>query len=93
MKRKIKYSFIVPTFNSEKTIKNCLSSIKKQKLKNSEIIVVDDCSTDKTVKIAKKYAQKIIIKEKRSGPAKSRNLGWKIAEGDVCIFVDSDVYL
>jgi len=90
---KIKYSFIIPTFNSSKTLEKCLKSIKQQKLKNSEIIVVDDCSTDNTVDIARRYADLIIIKEKRSGPAKSRNLGWKKSKGDILIFVDSDVYL
>jgi len=90
---KIEYSFVVPTYNSEKTIEKCLESIKEQGLKNSEIIVVDDCSKDKTLLKIRKYADVIIVKEKRSGPAKSRNLGWKISKGRIVIFVDSDVYL
>ncbi|MCS7134658.1 MAG: glycosyltransferase [Candidatus Pacearchaeota archaeon] len=89
---KIKYSFIIPTFNSSKTIEKCLKSIKKLNLKK-EIIVVDDCSKDNTVEIAKRYADLIIIKEKRSGPAKSRNIGWRISRGKIVVFVDSDVYL
>jgi glycosyltransferase involved in cell wall biosynthesis len=90
---KIKYSFVIPSFNSSKTIERCLKSIKHQKIKNNEIIVVDDCSTDNTIEIARRYADLIIIKDKRSGPAKSRNLGWKMSKGDIIIFIDSDVYL
>lgn len=89
----LKFTFVIPTYNSSRTIEECLKSIKQQKLKNSEIIVVDDCSTDNTIKIAKNYADFVIVKEKRSGPAKSRNLGWKMASGDIIVFIDSDIYL
>lgn len=89
----VEYSFVVPTYNSERTIEKCLRSIKNQKVKGSELIVVDDSSTDRTIQIAKKYANETILKEKRSGPAKSRNMGWKKSKGKIIIFVDSDVYL
>ena len=90
---KLNISFIIPTYNSAETIEKCLKSIKEQKLKNAEIIVIDDHSTDNTISIARNYADVLIVKEKRSGPAKSRNIGWKKSKGKLIVFVDSDVYL
>ena len=86
-------SFIVPTFNSERTLASCLQSILSQEIPGGELIVVDDSSTDSTITIAEEYASFIIRKDRRSGPARSRNLGWKQSRGNVIIFVDSDVYL
>lgn len=86
-----KISIIVPTKNSEKTLDSCLMSIKTQSYKNYQIIVVDNSSTDKTLKIAKKYTKKVFIK----GPERSaqRNFGAKKAKGDYVFFVDSDMKL
>ena len=89
-KRKPFISIIIPTLNEEGYIENCLKSIKSQSYKNYEIIVVDGGSKDKTVKIAKKYANKVII-DKRRGPAVARNTGAKHAKGDILIFSDADV--
>ena len=84
-------SFIVPSYNSEKTIEGCIKSIIKQRCKK-EIIVVDGGSSDKTISILKKYKLKILLeKERGAGPA--RNLGLKKAKGDYIAFVDSDVVL
>ena len=54
-KKKPKVSFVIPTFNSERTLDECLSSISNQDYPDMEIIVVDNGSDDKTVEIAKKY--------------------------------------
>jgi glycosyltransferase involved in cell wall biosynthesis len=84
-------SFIVPSYNSEKTIENNIKSIVSQKCKK-EIIVVDGGSIDKTISILKKYKLKIFLEKKRgAGPA--RNLGMNKSKGDYIAFVDSDVVL
>jgi len=60
----VKYSLIVPAYNEEKNIGNCLTSLKKQRYKDYEIIVVDNNSKDNTIKEAKKYVKKV-YKEKK----------------------------
>jgi len=87
----LEISFVVPAYNSEKTISKCLESIRKLKIKK-EIIVVDDGSTDKTNQIAKKYTNKV-IRIKNSGPAKARNIGVDISKHDIVALIDSDVVL
>lgn len=85
-------SIIIPVFNGEKTIKECLESLLNQQgKKNYEIIVVDDGSTDSTSEIAKKFSGKIkYIFQKNVGPAKARNNGAKNARGEMLVFIDSD---
>jgi glycosyltransferase involved in cell wall biosynthesis len=90
---KPKVSIIVPTLNEEKYVEKTLLSIKAQSIKAPyEIIVSDGASKDNTVKIAKKYANKIVICKKR-GPAVGRNLGAKYSKGKFLIFVDADTIL
>jgi len=84
-------SFIIPTFNSEKTIKICIESIKKQDCRK-EIIVVDGNSRDKTIDIVKRFDIRLII-EKKIGIAPARNTGLRESKGDYIAFVDSDVVL
>lgn len=84
-------SFIVPTYNSEKTIEKCIKSINKQKCKK-EIIVVDGISTDKTIEILKRFELKI-YEEKKKGAGPARNFGLKRTKGDYIAFIDSDVVL
>jgi glycosyltransferase involved in cell wall biosynthesis len=85
-------SVIVPAYNAEKTIEKCLDSLLNQTLKNIEIIVINDCSKDNTLKILKKYKNKIKLldNKKNLGPAGSRNRGLDAATGDYIGFVDSD---
>ncbi|WP_087036150.1 glycosyltransferase family 2 protein [Thermococcus litoralis] len=84
-------SVIIPTYNSEKTIRRCLESIKNQTYKNVEIIVVDNFSEDKTVEICKEYNASIIkVKGERT---KAKNIGLKNANGKYVLFVDSDMEL
>jgi len=90
---KLFISIIVPTLNEEKLIGNCLKSIKNQDYEGEyEIIVADGKSKDRTVKIAKKYADKVIITKKR-GISVGRNAGAKVAKGDILLFVDADTLL
>ena len=85
-------SVIVPAYNAEKTIEKCLDSLLNQTLKSIEIIVINDCSKDNTLKILKKYKSKIKLldNKKNLGPAGSRNRGLDAATGDYIGFVDSD---
>ena len=84
-------SIIIPTYNSERTLETCLKSIKNQTYPNIEIIIVDNCSTDKTVEIAKKYNAKIFLLKALRSPA--RNYGAKKAKGEYLLFIDSDMEL
>jgi len=84
----IKVSIVIPTLNSAETIEKCLSSIKRNNSKYEyEIIVIDAGSEDKTLEIAKKYADKVL---KGIPDRINRNIGVQNADGDVICFTDSD---
>ncbi len=84
-------SVIIPTYNEEKDIGNCIKSLNSQSFKNIEIIVVDDGSTDKTREIVKKFSKVKLITGEHKGPGYSRNIGSKKAKGQILIFIDSDM--
>ena len=90
--KKIKFSIIVPVYNTEKYLKRCLDSIKKQSFKDYEVIIVNDGSTDNSSDIIKKYPYKVINQE-NLGLSMARNNGVKEARGDYVIFLDSDDYI
>ena len=87
-------SVIIPIYNCEKYIKECLSSLIKQTFKNFEIICINDGSNDDTLKILKKFEAKderiIIFNQNNSGPGIARNIGMKKSKGEYLIFLDSD---
>ena len=91
-------SIIIPVFNSEKFLEECLNSIcnqVKENKENIELILVDDCSIDKSIKILEKYSElfkfiKLIKLKKNLGPGNSRKIGIKSAIGEYMCFVDSD---
>lgn len=83
-------SVIVPTLNEEKYISKCLNSLKNQDFKGGyEVIVVDGGSFDRTMEVAKSLADKTVLLPKAPVGA-ARNLGVKIAKGDVVAFIDAD---
>lgn len=85
-----KLSIIIPTKNEEQNIKRCLGSIKHQK-ENTEIIVVDNFSQDRTAEIAKKYTKYVFTKgDERS---KQRNWGLSKTSGEFVLFIDADMEL
>jgi len=84
-------SVIVPTFNCQRTISECLKSIFNSTYKNFEVIVVDDYSSDSTIEKIKKFDCKIISLKKNNGVANARNIGAKNAKTNFLIFVDSDI--
>lgn len=96
----MKFSVIVPSYNSETYISELLTSLQNQTYdkKDFEVILVDDCSTDQTLKIAEKFKNKmnLIIEKLESnsgGPGKPRNTAMNIAQGEYVFFVDSDDYI
>ena len=93
MKKNI--SFYVPAYNAEKTIKESITSIQNQSILPDEIILIDDCSIDKTVKIVKSEFSnvKIIVNRQNMGLGYSRNLGIKESKNDIIAAIDADVIL
>ena len=90
-------SIIIPCYNSQKYIKNCLESILNQldKRVRLEVLIVDDNSNDQTYKIISKYKKKhqlikVLKNKKNLGVSKSRNLAIKKASGKYILFLDSD---
>ena len=92
-----KLSVIIPVYNAEKYLEQCLDSVINQTLLDLEIICVDDGSSDKSLDILKKYARvdnRIkIIEQVNGGAGKARNEALKIAEGEFIHFLDSDDWL
>lgn len=87
----IKISIIVPMYNAEKTIETCVKSLVEQTYKNIEIIVVDDGSTDNSLKKIKAFSDKVkIIKKENGGVSSARNYGINNASGEYIAFCDSD---
>lgn len=86
-----KFSIVIPVYNVEKYIKRCLDSVMNQTYKDFEVIVVNDGSTDKSMKFVKDYDVKIINSE-HVEVSEARNLGAKKATGEYLIFLDSDDY-
>ena len=97
MKNNIAVSVIVPVYNAEKYLFKCLDSIVNQTLKNIEIIIIDDGSTDGSSEICKKYASEdnriIYYKKENEGLAAARQDGMERASGEYIGFVDSDDWI
>jgi GT2 family glycosyltransferase len=96
MIKKMKISVVIPTYNSWKTLKLCIDSIKNQTLKPGEILVVDNNSSDETATKVKKYFPevKLIIMKSNTGVTGGRNAGIKLANknSDYLFFFDHDMY-
>jgi len=93
--KSVDVSFIVPVYNVEKYLADCLDSILNQDIDNFEVICIEDCSTDHSLEILNQYTKKdkrvfIIQNEINKGLSYNRNLGMKIAKGRYIYFIDSD---
>lgn len=86
-------SVIIPSYNYEKTLPDCLNAIITQTYSEIEIIVVDDHSTDNSLNLAQSFNIKTLQTLKNSGVAAARNAGVTQAKGDIFMFVDADVVL
>lgn len=96
LKRNIKVSVIVPVYNVEKYIEECIKSILSQSLKEIEIIIVNDGTKDKSMEVIKNLLEDeriIVINKQNGGLSSARNEGLKIAKGEYIAFVDSDDYI
>ena len=97
MNNKILISIIVPLYNCEKFISDCIESLLNQTYDNVEIIIVNDGSKDNSLEIAKQFQQKDkrvkVLDQKNQGANAARNTGIKNASGDYCMFVDADDWL
>lgn len=92
----MKVSVIIPAYNEEKVIKDCLKSLGHQRYKDIEVIIVDDGSNDKTIDVVKEYELKLprffrLFRQKHLGAGMARNLGAKNAKGEILVFVDADM--
>lgn len=87
-------SVIVPIYNVEAYLEECVSSLIQQTLKDIEIILIDDGSQDRSSELCNRYeamdARIRVIRQKNSGVSSARNKGLTIATGDYIIFVDAD---
>lgn len=92
-----KVSVIIPVYNVEEYLPECLDSVVNQTLKDIEIICVDDGSTDNSLEILKEYAKKDprikVLTQKNQGAGAARNKGLKVAEGEYLYFIDGDDYI
>lgn len=90
-------SIIVPVYNVEKWLSQCIESIINQSYKNLEIILINDGSTDSSEEICNYYQQKDqrirILNQQNEGPSKGRNNGIKHSIGEYIMFMDSDDFL
>ena len=90
-------SIIIPVYNVEKYLSRCLNSVISQDYKNIEVILVDDGSTDNSLKICNNYCQRFnfikVFSKRNEGLSSARNYGIKQAEGSFLMFIDSDDYV
>jgi len=87
-------SIIIPTYNAEKSILELLKDIKKQTIKNYEIIIIDSSSTDKTIEIARQFEVKVIIIPKTEfNHGLTRTLAGKKAKGNIVVYLTQDIII
>lgn len=94
MRENLLYSIVVPVYNVEDYLEDCVNSILSQTYRHFELILVDDGSTDQSSEICDRYAREnsavSSIHQTNGGAAKARNTGIRAAKGDYLIFLDSD---
>ena len=88
-------SIIIATYNAEKTLKRCLNSIVSQKKDQLELLIIDGCSTDRTMDIVREFAESIdvIVSEVDKGIYDAWNKGIRLATGEWIMFLGADDYL
>jgi GT2 family glycosyltransferase len=86
-------SVIIPNRNGEATIGNCLEAALASRYEPFEVIVVDDCSEDRSVEIIREFPCKLLRLEKHSGASRARNVGASNSAGEALFFTDADCLL
>ncbi|MGW2480279.1 glycosyltransferase family 2 protein [Streptomyces sp. NPDC001571] len=84
-------SVIIPNYNYGRSIGLCVEAAQNQTYPHTEIIVIDDCSTDDSAATAAALGARVVSTGRNSGVAVARNLGAELARGEVLVFLDSDV--
>lgn len=91
-----KVSIIIPVYNAEKYLRQCLDSVINQTYENLEIIIVNDGSTDSSTSICEEYTRKdkrvYVYHKSNTGVSDSRNIGIQISSGEYLMFMDADDY-
>ncbi|MEJ2696185.1 MAG: glycosyltransferase family A protein [Candidatus Sulfobium sp.] len=90
---KKRFSVIIPNYNGADTIGECLEAAFSSGHGNFEVIVVDDCSGDDSVRIVSRFPCKLVRLHKRSGAAAARNIGAQKSVGEILFFTDADCLL
>lgn len=93
MKKALTLSIIIPAYNEERHLADCLHSIESQTVKPDEVIVVDNNSSDRTTKIAREFSFVKLIHEKEQGLIPARNHGFEVAKGNILARINADVVL
>ncbi len=86
-------SIVIPVFNDENHLKNCLESINNQTVKPDEVIVVDNNCTDNSVKVARSYPLAKVVTETKQGVAHARNAGFNASTSSIIGRIDADTIL
>jgi glycosyltransferase involved in cell wall biosynthesis len=89
----MRVSIIIPVYNNPQDLRECLTAVRASVCSGSEIIVVDDASTDDTPSVAAQMGVCVLRLAKNAGPAAARNYGAHHAKGDILFFVDADVVI
>src|SRR6187455_2559785 len=84
-------SVVMPVYNSERLLGECLAALRASTFRDYEIIVVDDSSTDGSREIAASHGARVVPSGGRLGPGRARNKGVEHARGEIVFFIDSDV--
>lgn len=97
MDKMIKFSILVPVYNAEKYLAECIESVLHQTYQNFELILVDDGSTDSSGMLCDEFVKQDsrikVFHQQNSGQFAARSIGISNADGDYCVFLDSDDYI
>ena len=94
MEKNVLFSILIPAYNAQKYISECIESVIKQKYKNWELLIIDDGSSDDTLQICKHYSSQdnrvVVIHQDNCGVSTTRNILIEKARGEYLIFLDAD---
>lgn len=91
MTDQVQISVVIPCYNCDSTIRQCLDAVMEAGSSDMEVILVDDASTDQTAEIVASFPVKYIKNEANHGPSYCRNIGVTHAQGHIVLLIDSDV--
>lgn len=86
-------SVVIPNFNQEKTLADCLAAVYAQTVQPVDVVVADDCSSDRSREIARNFPCTLVALPTNRGAAAARNAGVATSTGDIIFFIDSDIVL